>query len=152
MQINEKAPVVTKKEGLIDAPPETVWEILSAVDAWSTWHPEISAAALEGAFEPGTRFRWKSGSTKITSTLQVVQRPELVGWVGKAAGGLTARHVFHLDTENSRTRLTIEESIDGLAARLLRRSLSRTLDRSLEAWLVGIRRRAAGECPAPESP
>jgi hypothetical protein len=140
MQINRDAPIVSTKDGIICATPDRVWEALADVSSWSAWHPEIRSAALQGAFEPGTQFRWKSGAATINSTLQVVEKPTLLGWVGRSTG-LTARHMFHLHPDDGHTRLTIEESMEGPTARLLKRFLSRMLDRSLEAWIAGLKRR-----------
>jgi hypothetical protein len=45
--------------------------------------------------------------------------------------GIRAVDVFHLDSRDGSTLVREEESWDGLVARLFRKSLQRTLDRSL---------------------
>jgi uncharacterized protein YndB with AHSA1/START domain len=40
--INEEAPVVGRSEIEIDAAPEVVWDVLTAIERWPSWNPTSS--------------------------------------------------------------------------------------------------------------
>ena len=132
--INAGAPVVSRKEIEIAAPPEVVWDVLTAFARWPSWNPEIKSMSVKGPVAIGSTFRWKAGPGTITSTIQRLEPPRLVAWSGKTMG-ITAVDVFRLERRDGTTLVREEESWDGLVARVLRRSLQRTLDRSLESGL-----------------
>jgi hypothetical protein len=75
-------------------------------------------------------FRWKAGPGTITSRIEHFERPQLVAWSGRTLG-IRAIHVWRLEAQNGRTLARTEESYDGLVARVLRRSLQKTLDTAL---------------------
>jgi hypothetical protein len=129
--IDERAPVVGASEILVAADPETVWDVLAAVDRWPDWNPDVKSASIEGELAEGTRFRWKSGPGTITSTLQRVERPGVIAWTGRTFG-IDAVHVWWLDADDGATRVRTEESFDGVLARLFRRPLRKTLARALD--------------------
>ena len=134
--INESAPVVGRSELEIAAPPDAVWEVLTAFERWPSWLRDVKSMSIEGPVAAGTVFRWKAGPGTITSTIQRVERPRLIAWTGRTLG-IEAIHFWHLDARDGGTFVRTEESYEGLVARLLRRSLQKTLDRAL-------RRRTAG--------
>ena len=53
--------------------------------------------------------------------------------------GIQAINVFHLSARGSATLVSEEESWSGLVARLFRKPLQRTLDRSLENGLRNLK-------------
>lgn len=93
---------------------------------------------IQGDVVPGTVFRWKAGPGTITSTIQCVEPPRQIAWTGKTLG-IDAIHFWHLDPCNGVTYVRTEESFEGLVARLFRRSLQKTLDRSLADGLASLR-------------
>src|SRR5580765_8722407 len=46
--INGRAPVVGVSETEISAAPEVVWDVLSGIEAWPTWNPEVRAVSMHG--------------------------------------------------------------------------------------------------------
>jgi uncharacterized protein YndB with AHSA1/START domain len=128
--IDRDAPVVSTAELEIDAPVERVWAVLTAIEQWPAWNPDVRSVTLDGAVVEGTTFRWKAGPGTITSRLEHVDRPHLVAWSGRTLG-IRAVHVWRLESRDAGTLARTEESYDGLVARVLRRSLQKTLDRSL---------------------
>jgi hypothetical protein len=141
MRIDAKAPVRGSAEIEVDARPEIVWGVLTAIGEWPQWNPDIKEISMEGELSEGTRFRWKSGSASITSTLRVVQPPREVAWTGKALG-LDAIHVYRLQPLNGGTMVTTEESWDGWVARLFRKRMQATLERAMEAGLESLKTEA----------
>lgn len=53
----------------IAASLDTVWRAHPNVNAWPAWHPEVTAAKLDGAFAPGSSFAWTSYNFTVTSTI-----------------------------------------------------------------------------------
>ena len=96
---------------------------------------------LQGGIAEGTQFRWKAGPGTITSTIRRVEAPRLIAWTGKTLG-INAMHEYHLEPRDGKTFVRTEESYEGLVARLLRRSLQKTLDTALEEGLRHLKAEA----------
>ena len=147
MTVNERAPAVASSELEIAANPDLVWDVLTAIDRWPTWNPDVKAASLDGPLAEGTVFRWKAGPGTITSTLLRVEPPRLITWRGKTFG-ISAVHVYQVQPRDGRTLVRSEESWEGLLVRAFRGRMQRSLQQSLDAGLRHLRteaeRRAAG--------
>jgi hypothetical protein len=126
--------VISRTEIEIAAPPEVVWDVLTAFDRWPTWNPEIKSMSVQEPIVVGSTFRWKAGPSTVTSTIQRLEPPRLIAWSGRTMG-IRAIDVFQLDAHDGTTLVREAESWNGLVARLLRKPLQRTLDRSLENGL-----------------
>jgi uncharacterized protein YndB with AHSA1/START domain len=128
--VAEDAPVFSFAEVEIDAPLKVVWNVLTAIDRWPTWNPDVKSVSIDGPPAEGMTFRWKAGPGTITSTVVCLDRPRLIAWNGRTLG-IRARHGWQLEPRDGRTYVRTEESYDGLVARLLRRPLQKMLDRTL---------------------
>ena len=138
MEVNQSAPVVASDQIDVNADPATVWEVISAIDAWPSWNPAVKAASMHGPLAEGTTFRWKAGPGTINSTLQQVDPPHVLGWTGKTLG-IKAVHVYRLEDRDGRTTVYTAESWEGLIARLLRRSMQRQLETALRPGLERLK-------------
>jgi hypothetical protein len=143
MEINHQAPLVARREIFIQASPEIVWKIHTAVNDWCQWHPGIDSAKLEGPLATGSSFQWKSGGLTITSTVQIVEPNQQIGWTGKALG-TRARHIWMLRGHNDGTILTTEESMEGWLISILKFIMPNFLERSLDTWLQSLKIEAEG--------
>jgi hypothetical protein len=47
-----------------------VFAVISAIDQWPAWNPDVKSVSVEGPVQPGTVFRWKAGPSSLTSVLQ----------------------------------------------------------------------------------
>ena len=150
MEIDRSAPVVADKQVEISASPELVWKVLTDVERWPAWNPDIKAAKLEGDVAEGSRFRWKAGPSTISSTFERVDQPRVVGWTGKTFGA-QAVHVWRLEPTPTGTRVKVEESMSGFAVRLMRGSMQRTLEKSLDTWLRELATTVEGEAGNPDA-
>jgi uncharacterized protein YndB with AHSA1/START domain len=139
--IDREASVVGSSEIMIEAPPDTVWDVLAAIDDWPSWNPDVKEASLRGPLAPGTQFRWKAGPGTITSTLQHVERPRLIAWTGRTFA-VNAVHVWRLEPKDGATQVRTEETFDGLVVRLLRGRLQKQLDDGLEGGLRHLKAEA----------
>jgi uncharacterized protein YndB with AHSA1/START domain len=137
MDINHEAPATAEGELQIAADPQTVFSVISAVDQWPLWNPDVRSVDLEGPVEPGTVFRWKAGPGKITSMLQVVDPPREIAWTGTTMG-IKAVHVFRFEASDGGTRASSEESWEGLLPRLSKGYSRRTLATGIRTVLAAL--------------
>ena len=91
-------------------------------------------ARLAGPLALGTTFRWRAGRWTINSTLQRVEPPLLLGWIGKMPG-ISAVHIYRLEAAEVGTRVHTEESWAGWLPRLLRGPMHASLQGALERGL-----------------
>jgi uncharacterized protein YndB with AHSA1/START domain len=138
VKVNERAPAVASAEVEVHADPETVWKVLTSIDEWPSWNPDVRSAFLEDGLTEGSRFRWKAGPGTITSTLQRIERPRLIAWTGTTFG-IKAVHVHRLEPQGEGTAVSSEESWEGLPVRILRRWMQRTLDQGVTAGLEHLK-------------
>ncbi len=141
MDINDSAPAAARHQIDIKAPIEKVWNILSDIDRWPSWNPSISSSQLEGPLAPGTSFRWKSKSASIISTLQEVVPEKRFGWTGKSMGA-RAVHIWEFEVQENNVIVRTGESFDGLIVKLLKGMMQKTLDQSLQEWLLHLKKTA----------
>jgi Polyketide cyclase / dehydrase and lipid transport len=140
-KINESAPVIGRSETEIDAPVETVWDVLTAVESWPAWNPEVKSVSYEGELGEGASFRWKAGRGR--SPPQSGRSTLRAGLLGPGRrSGSTPHTTTAWRDRNGKTFARTEESYEGLVARVLRRSLQKTLDKALEQGLAHLKREA----------
>jgi uncharacterized protein YndB with AHSA1/START domain len=144
MEINCQAPLVARKEILIQASPEAVWRIQTDINAWKEWLPDISKSQIDGALSTGSVFRWTSGGFAVTSTLQEVVPQERIAWTGKALGS-RARHIWTLKSQTGGTLVTTEESMEGWLISILKPLMPNFLDKSLDVWVKALKNKAEGK-------
>jgi hypothetical protein len=136
-----EAPVSSKHEIHVSAPPEVVWDVLTDFGRWPEWNPEVKSMSFEGPLAPGSMFRWQAGPGTIVSTLEELDPPRYVRWRGRTMS-IAAIHEWRLEPRDGGTHVETEESFSGLVARLLRRSLQKQLDGALEQGLEHLKREA----------
>jgi hypothetical protein len=148
--IDEDAPVVSSAETEIDAPIDAVWSILTAIERWPAWNPDVRSASLDGPAVEGATFRWKAGPSTISSRIVRLDPPQLIAWTGRTLG-IRAVHVWHLTSTNGRTLARTEESYEGLVARILRRPLQKMLDKTLTDGVSHLKAEAEQSGRRPDS-
>ena len=151
MEIDAGAPAAARSQIEIAAPPEIVWSVLTDIDDWPSWNPDVKSATLAGPLVVGTQFWWKAGPGTITSTLQSVERPRLIAWTGSTFG-INAIHVHRLGQHRNGTIVTSEESWDGLLARLLRGRMTTTLRKAVESGVERLKIESERRAALPTTP
>lgn len=111
---------------------------MSDIENWPSWNQDITNANLNGKLEAGTTFTWKSGPGTITSTLEAVEKPHLIGWSGKLFG-ITAVHIWKFDSVKGKTVVTTEESWRGLFATLFKSRSKKTLVKAIDTGLSRLK-------------
>jgi hypothetical protein len=146
LDINRDAPAIAAGEKLIHADPDTVFSVISAIDEWASWNPDVKSAVLQGPVAQGTVFRWKAGASSLTSQLEVVDPPNQIAWTGRTMG-IRAIHMFRFEARDGGTLASSEESWEGLLPRLVKGWSRRTLEKGIEDVLTHLKaeseRRAA---------
>lgn len=138
MNIDADAPVRAEGATEVDASPQTVWDIMVAVEQWPSWNPDVKWARLNGAAEPGAEFTWKAGPGTIHSTFTDVDAPRLLAWTGTTLG-IRAVHIWRLEGSASGTKVSTEESWSGLLPRILSSMMSRALQRAIDTGLESLK-------------
>ena len=132
--INNNAPVKCNKSITITASSKKVWDILTSINNWDSWQTDISNPKLNGKLKPNSTFDWKSGGAKIHSTLHTVDPFKQLGWTGKTFG-MFAIHNWTITEKEGRTVVSVEESLEGFFAKLLKKSFSKSLEKGMQNWL-----------------
>jgi len=52
LRIDETAPVISRHSVTVHASAQTVWRVLTDIDAWTTWLPELPYARVETQLHP----------------------------------------------------------------------------------------------------
>ncbi|WP_158502422.1 SRPBCC family protein [Vitiosangium sp. GDMCC 1.1324] len=144
MDIDRNAPVIVAEELQVLAPPARVWELLTDIDRWPDWNPDISTAVLDGAVAVGSTFRWTTAGLAIVSTIGEVVPGKRLGWSGDT-GGISGIHVWTLepgDPTGQTTLVRTVESWNGEAVRQAPETMRGLLKTAITAWLGHLRSKA----------
>jgi uncharacterized membrane protein len=132
--IDADAPVRSHHETDIDAPLDTVWQLHADVNTWPTWQTDITAAHIDGAFQPGTSFEWTSYGFTVVSTIYAVTPRTRVLW-GGTSGGITGVHEWVFSETPTGVHVTTSESFAGTPVEADATGMQAALDSSLISWL-----------------
>lgn len=136
--INNNAPVKCSKSITINASSKKVWQVLTNIDNWVTWQTDISKPKLNGQLVPSTTFDWKTGCASIHSTLHTVEPFRRFGWTGKTFG-MFAIHNWALTEIDGQTIVSVDESMEGFLAKLLKKSFNKNLEKGMQHWLIALK-------------
>jgi Polyketide cyclase / dehydrase and lipid transport len=136
--IDGDAPVRASHEIDINAPLETVWRLHADVNNWPAWQTAITAARLDGAFEPGASFEWTSYGFTVVSTIYAAAERARVLW-GGTAGGITGVHEWVFSETPAGVHVTTAESFAGEPVEADVTGMQSALDSSLAAWLGDLK-------------
>ncbi|WP_410671457.1 SRPBCC family protein [Amycolatopsis sp. cmx-4-68] len=140
-EIDLSAPVVVRRETVINAPLHRVWQLHTDVTSWPQWQPDITATQADCPLTTDSTFRWSTGGLDIESTVYEVEEPRRIVW-GGPAHGITEIHLWTFDVTGSAVRVRTEESWDGDPVRADIPFMRAALDQSLAAWLNHLKKAA----------
>ncbi|MFN8382540.1 MAG: SRPBCC family protein [Anaerolineales bacterium] len=86
MNIDTNTPMSARREIIIEAPIEKVWNVQTDIEGWPAWQSDITSAIMDGELKAGTIFRWNAKGLGIVSTLHTVERNRQIGWTGLSLG------------------------------------------------------------------
>jgi hypothetical protein len=136
--VDRSAPVLAHHEVEISAPLDTVWPLHIDVNDWPSWQGAITAAHIDGRFEPGNSFDWSSYGFAVTSEIYAVSDRSRTLW-GGTAGGITGVHEWLFAEADGGIRVTTNESFAGDPVSADVAGMQARLDASLVAWLDYLR-------------
>lgn len=139
MTINQDAPVVQSNQLMIDAPPQTVWAVLTAIDNWSQWNERITNPTLSDTPTVGTTFTWKINGSKIKSKIHTFDVHRALGWTGKTFGA-SAIHNWYLEPTENGTIVRVEESREGWIISLMKKKMNQKLKEDMQHWLLMLKK------------
>lgn len=132
----------------IAAPPDTVWQVLTAFSRYAAWHPTLSLDGAAPAIEPGARlaFRLSRGTARdqaFTAELTEVVPPRLLAWQGGVEGVFFGRHTFELRAlPGDSTRFTDTERWSGAMAASVIASRRAALEEEYARSAAALKERA----------
>jgi hypothetical protein len=131
----------------IDAPPETIWRILTDFSRYPEWNPFIPAA--EGAAREGETITVRidpPGGQGMTfpPTIRRVDPNRELRWLGRLLlpKVFDGEHIFELHSRNGGTRFVQRETFSGLLIPLLWGSMKAPTRRGFEAMNEALKARA----------
>ena len=136
--VDGEAPVRAHHETDVKAPLDTVWRLHTDVNGWPAWQSEITAARLDGAFQPGASFEWTSYGFTVVSTIYAVSEQARVLW-GGTSGGITGVHEWVFSEIPTGVHVITEESFAGGPVEADVTGMQSALDSSLAAWLAHLK-------------
>ena len=141
--VDRSAPVLANHEVEIRAPLDTVWQLHIDVNDWPRWQEAITAAHIDGPFEPGNSFDWSSYGFDVTSQIHEVSDRSRTLW-GGTAEGITGIHEWLFAETDGGVRVTTTESFAGDPVSADVAGMQGQLDASLVARLDYLRTAAEG--------
>lgn len=133
-----RPPIEVRVETLVRAPAERVWDLLSNVEGWPSWHRACKWVRVERASGAGqtVSFRWKAHPVELSSTVVDSHRPRSFAFTADATG-LHAEHAFTMRrTPDGRNTVVVShETQVGPLPRLGRVYLAKRLRAANQAWL-----------------
>jgi hypothetical protein len=139
----------------IDAPPATVWAILTDLGSYREWNPLFVEA--EGHVAVGERIRLRSRRPPSSRLMTV--RPRITKaepdselcWVSSIPMIITGEHTFVLTAAGRGTRLVQAETFRGLLGRIPNPAFANA-ESSFQALNQALRARAEGRANGPAQP
>ncbi|MDD8019485.1 MAG: SRPBCC family protein, partial [Bacteroidota bacterium] len=109
------------------------WNLISDIDHWTTWVPNVTVSKLNGPLAIDTRFDWINDGTDIHSTIALLEKNKIIGWSGTASIAKAA-HIYRLEEKEGKTIVRTEESFDGFMISMFfgKDKLSASLKESLQ--------------------
>jgi len=140
--IDGNAPVIARHQIEINAPLGTVWRLQTNVNNWPAWQTDITAALLDGPFEPGASFTWTSYGFTVTSTIYAFDQRACTLWGGAAHGVMGTHEWVYRQTPAGGVHVTTHESFSGEPVAADATGMQSALDNSLTAWLTRLKHKA----------
>jgi uncharacterized membrane protein len=151
VDIDRSAPATADGEIEIAAPAETVWEVIADLPGWPAWNSDVRSMTLQGPFEPGSTFRWRSGSASLVSTLRAIDPPNQIAWTGVTMG-IHAVHVFRFERSDGGTIARSAESFRGVIPTVFRKYSRGVLQRGIDGILRSLKAEAERRASASAGP
>ena len=141
----EESKFFVHNEIFINAPPETVWDVLIKAKEWEDYYEGASDLVLidnsTGRLNQNSIFTWKTMGLDFTSTIEEFEAPYCLSWasVNKSIQGYHAWLI--IPTENG-SRLITSEAQHGFMTLPQKLFVPNKLGRLHDTWLEEIKRKS----------
>jgi uncharacterized protein YndB with AHSA1/START domain len=129
----------------IDAPPETVWNVLVQAETWPTWYEGAENVRLEGGasgrLTQGASFTWSTMGLDFKSTVVELEAPLRLSWESRKAT-IQGYHAWLLVPSGRGTTLVTAESQHGFLTVMQEIFVPNKLHRLHDIWLSQIKKRS----------
>lgn len=142
-RVNLNAPVTVTSEIKIKASPDKTWRLITIIDNWKKYHPDITRSYLEDTFFVDKFFIWKIRSLSIMkSQIAVIKSlnefcfssvPLFMGFI-KTGNVIMFWDLEYISEQES--KLTVKMSVEGFFAKILNHDKARHL---IDKWLKVIK-------------
>lgn len=131
----------------IDAPPETVWAVLTDLASYPEWNPfVVSSQGIPAVGERLTNRLQPPGGRAMTfrPTVTAVETGQVFEWLGSLGfpGVFDGRHRFEIEPTPTGSRLTQSEAFSGVLVRFMRKSLDTQTLEGFRAMNSALKSRA----------
>jgi len=144
MIIDQNAPLYAKNDIVIYSSIEKIWSLLTEINKWPMWQPDVTSAKLMGNLSVGAVFTWKAKGLNIHSTIRELVPFKCIGWSGDSIG-MNAIHCWSFEQQGNSMNVTTEESLNGWFSRLLKTFDPYFLNKSLAESLKVLKTAAEKE-------
>ncbi|MGW4720291.1 SRPBCC domain-containing protein [Nocardia sp. NPDC004260] len=111
--IDTNAPVRSSSTIVIDAPADTVWNLLTDMQNWPQWRTDARVLEL-GELQVDAPFRWKLHGSTINAVFATIIPERELAWTGVSMGCMKAvDRMLLTPLGEHRTEVTMEESLAG---------------------------------------
>ena len=131
----------------IDAPPETVWAVLTDLGGYQDWNPLFREAS--GQVAVGNRIKLRSVQPAngrmmtVQPKITVADPGAELRWVASLPGIMSGEHLFKLTPADGGTRLEQSETFRGLLTAFSGKTLAKA-EASFQALNEALKQRAEG--------
>jgi len=129
--INNSAPVKSANQIEIQAPIDTVWQILTDIKNWPKWQKAVTKTIVNEKIEEGANFKWKADGLLFKSKIHTSKRNVAFGWTGTTMGASAVHNWTFIKKDNDTTIVIVEESLQGVFPRLFKRYFQKNLDKGV---------------------
>lgn len=127
---------------IIDAPVETIWQVLTDWDQYPNWNPFIKK--IDGQLQLGNRLTAEIDTMTFRPTITTLEAPYAFSWLGHLwfKGLFDGEHQFRLEAlPDGRTRLHHSEQFNGLLVPLFKKQLLGKTKEGFEAMNRALKER-----------
>lgn len=137
----EVAPLVSRAELAIPAPPEIVWARLIRAAEWPDWYPVASDVTFDlwdgPDFRAGSMFTWTTTGVRLSGVVNEFEPVSRIAWLCRG-DGFEAWHGWVLEpTDDGGTYVVTEESMIGLVPQWAS-GLQEAITENHELWLRNL--------------
>ena len=141
MDVDRAAPVIVAQQIAVAAPPARIWDLLTDIDRWPAWNPDIASAVLDGPVAMGSTFRWTTAGLAITSTIGEAVPGKRIGWSGDT-NGIVGIHLWTIEAGDLTGRSSVIQTVESWNGDLVRQdpeTMRGLLQAAIKTWLGHLR-------------